>query len=301
MRKIRKKSFLPIITTKEQMEFVVDPYDFVCHGTLIKRLIEDDNLAYIVKHFDELCKDREHLPELLEYMSFWSFRIKNKEVLEKLKGALIYDMLYDRVIVKDDDIDKIRFMINEVAKSQNVSFFDIRPINSGSYCTAYKLGEKVIKIGRNRATKIIDNSRILIPDQLVRIAGNTIEITDCVKDVGTASIESVYEIYRELREQGVIWMDPWFLNLGKLDKNALESQNEKAKHKNKMPFLVENRKFKHRELRSNDFVIIDLDHLIDETNKEEIRRISKNMDEMRVEARKDFEKRYLLEKKKTIE
>ncbi len=301
MRKIRKKSFLPIITAKEQMEFVVDPYDFVCHGTLIKRLIEDDNLAYIVKHFDELCKDREHLPELLEYMSFWSFRIKNKKVLEKLKGALIYDMLYDRVIVKDDDIDKIRFMINEVAKSQNVSFFDIRPINSGSYCTAYKLGEKVIKIGRNRATKIIDNSRILIPDQLVRIAGNTIEITDCVKDVGTASIESVYEIYRELREQGVIWMDPWFLNLGKLDKNALESQNEKAKHTNKMPFLVENRKFKHRELRSNDFVIIDLDHLIDETNKEEIRRISKNMDEMRVEARKDFEKRYLLEKKKTIE
>ena len=300
MRKIRKKSLLPIVIVDEKHEdYVPDPYDFVCQGILIKRLIEDDNLTYIVKHFDELCKDRKHLPELLKYMSFWSFRIKDKAVLEKLKGALVYEMLYDKLIVQDDDIDKIRFMINEVAASQNLSFFDIRRIGSGSYSSAYELGDKIIKIGKSRATKIIDNNRLLLPDKLVRVAGNEIEITDHAY-VGTASFEDTYEVYRDLRDQGIIWLDPWFLNLGRLDRTALESQNEKAKHKSEMPFLVENRKFKHRELKSSDYVIIDLDHFAFEDDKKTIKTVSEHMDEMRIEARKEFEKRYLLEKKKAI-
>lgn len=298
MRKIRKKSFLPIITAEEHKEFVEDPYDFVCQDVLIKRLIEDDNLRYIIKNFDELCKDHDHLPELLKYLSFNTYRIKNKDALNKLEKALVYDMLYDRIVAQDDDIDKVKFMIDEVAESQNLSLFDMRQIGSGSYSSVYELGNKIIKIGRNRATKIIDNNRILLPDKLIRVAGNIIEITDHAKDVGTASIEDTYEVYRDLREQGIIWMDPWFLNLGKLDRATLESQREKEKYKSEMPFLVENRKFKQRELKTNDYVIIDLDHLVDETNKEEIKRVSKNLDEMRIEAREGFEKRYLLEKKK---
>ena len=120
--------------------------------------------------------------------------------------------------------------------------------------------------------------------------------------VGVEQINEITGETREnyLREQGIIWMDPWFLNLGKLDRTTREVQKEKEKHKDKMPFLVENRKFKHRELKTSDYVIIDLDHLVDETNKEEIKRVSKNLDEMRIEARKEYEKRYILEKKKDI-
>ena len=298
MKKIRKRSFLPIITIEEHKEFIEDPYDFVCHDVLIKRLIEDDNLTYIVKHFDELCKDREHLPELLEYMSFWSFRIKNKDVLEKLKGALVYEMLYDKVIVKDDDIDKIKFMINEVAKSQNLSFFDIKPIGTGSFSTVYRLGDKVIKIGKRRVTKIIDNNRLYLPDKLEHVAGNTIEITDYLEGVGRVCDDEIYAVYKELREQGIMWMDPWFSNLARLNSKTLESLQEKSKNRSSLPFLIENRKFIYRQLRSNDPVIIDLDHLIDETNKAEIKRISKNINEFRDETRKRYEKRYLLEKKK---
>lgn len=302
MRKIRKRTLLTKTIAKEMYEDIFnDPYDYVCHSELIKVLIENDDLNYIVKHFDSLCKsDYEYLKPLLDYLKFNTFRIKDNDVLEKLKGSLIYHMLYETVIVKDEDIDRIRFIFNELAKNENESFFEIREISAGSFSTVYRLGNKVIKIGRRRASKIIDNSRILLPDQLLNIAGNTIEITDYVKDVGIASIEETYEVYKDLRDQGIIWMDPYFLNIGKLDRTTIESQNEKAKHKDKMPFLVENRKFKHRELKTNDLVIIDLDHLILEEDKKMFGIISRNISETREKAREGFEKRYLLEKKKAI-
>ena len=127
-----------------------------------------------------------------------------------------------------------------------------------------------------------------------------VELSDTQKARYNTVAKDTYEVYRDLREQGIVWLDPWFLNLGRLDRTALESQKEKAKHKNEMPFLVENRQFKQRELKSSDYVIIDLDHFAFEDDKETIKIVSEHMDEMRIEARKEFEKRYLLEKKKAI-
>jgi len=305
MRKIRKISiFESLFVMDEHEEYDLEPYVLCSESSLPRVLVDNDDLKYIIKHFDELCKyDHDQLSIILNYLKMNTYRIRDKNFLEKLKNSLIYNHIiyeYERLNVTDDDVDRVRFLLNKLAEDEGVDFFDLREISRGSYSTAYRLGNKVVKVGRSRATKIIDNSRILIPDQMLRIGGNIIEINDYVKDVRSASNEKVYEVYKELREQGIIWMDPWFLNLGKLDRATLESQREKEKHKSKMPFLVENRKIKQRELKTGDYVIIDLDHLVDETNKEEIKRVSKNLDEMRIEVRKEYEKRYILEKKKDI-
>ncbi len=304
MRKIRKKRLFQLEPMEnEHKVYTPEPYDFCCYSELPKVLVKNDDLKYIVKHFDELCKrNYDDLCIILNYLRQNTYRIKDKAFLDKLKNSLIYNhMIYERLCVDEDDVDRLRFIIEGVAQKEGVDFFELREFSRGSYSTVYRLGNKVIKFGKRRVTGIIDNSRILIPDQILRIAGNTIEINDYVKNARTASIEDVYKVYKELREQGIVWMDPWFSNLGTLDSSVIESQREKAKNKENMPFIKENRRFKHKELKSNDYVIIDLDHFVDENDTKGIKRISNIVDEFRLDAREEFEKRYLLEKKKAIE
>lgn len=280
---------------------------FCSRSSLPKVLVDNDDLKYIIKNFDELCKqfrcDHDNFSIILNYLKMNTYRIKDKNFLEKLKNSLIYNHIiyeYERLNVTDDDVDRVRFLLNKLAEDEGVDFFDLREIGHGSYSTVYRLGNKVVKVGKSRVTKIIDNSRILIPDQMIRIGGNVIEINDYVKDVRTATIEEVYKVYKELRNQGIVWMDPWFSNLGRLDSRVIKSQKEKAKNRRNLPFIVENRKFKYRELKFHDYVIVDLDHFVDEDDKKTIKWLESGvMDEFRIEARKDFEHRYRLENKKS--
>lgn len=305
MRKIRKKRLFQLEPIKnEHKEYIPEPYDFCCYSELPKVLVKNDDLKYIVKHFDELCKrNYDDLCIILNYLRQNTYRIKDKAFLDKLKNSLIYNhMIYERLCVDEDDVDRLRFIIEEVAQKEGVDFFELREFSRGSYSTVYRLGNKVVKFGKRRVTGIVDNSRILIPDQMIRIGGNVIEINDYVKDVRSATIEEVYKVYKELREQGIVWMDPWFSNLGRLDSRVIESQKEKAKNRGNLPFIIGNRKFKYRELKYNDYVIVDLDHFVDEDDKKTIKWLeSEVLDEFRIEARKDFEHRYRLEKKKAIE
>ena len=217
------------------------------------------------------------------------------------KRELVDEMLYSVYRVTDEDVDKIISMIDNIAEKQDKSFFDIEEIGLGTYSTVYRLGNKVIKIGGNRATKIIDNNRILIPDQLINIKDNIIEINDYVEGVGDVSEDELYEVYKDLREQGIVWMDPWFNNLGRLNETTLESIEQKLKNRSDLPFIVKNRKFIHRQLKINDPIIIDLDFFVDENDKEEIERTTYDVNDLRLYTRKTFEKRYILEKKKDIE
>ena len=289
-----------IKSIKEDFVFY-EPYsEYYNLKHMINSLIENNELEYILKNFSEISKyDFESKEPILNYINNNITRI-DKDILENIKYLLIYQMLERKYELEEKDINKTKDIFEDTAKKENLTIFDIKRINYGSYSCIYKLGSKIIKIGYKRAIdKIIDNNRILLPDSIIRIKSNIIEITDFIDGKSDFTKEEVYEIYKELREQGIVWLDPTKDNLKRIDNETLKKQEIKSINRDKYPF-IKNKKFVNKPLKSNDLVIIDLDHLVEEDDIPNIYRANDYLREDILTDRENYEKRYLLEKKKTI-
>ena len=130
--------------------------------------------------------------------------------------------------IKDDIIRNTMFyIVKELSENENINYQDICILSkSGAYSTVYQIGDKVIKIGRKRGvfTKI-NNKRFLQPLYRDEVLDKNesdflfcIEITEKV-DTDNITKEDVYQIYKELRDQGLIWTDCKEDNLGRLLKD----------------------------------------------------------------------------------
>ena len=289
-----------IKSIRENFEFY-EPYsEYYNMKHMINSLIENDELEYVLKHFKEISAyDFESKEPILKYINKNIKRI-DKEELQNIKLSLIYQMLERKYELDDKDISKVKDLFEDTANKENLTIFDIQKIDSGSYSNIYRLGSKVIKIGFKRAIEnIVDNNRILLPDSLIKIKSNIIEITDYVDGKSNFSKDEVYSIYKELREQGIVWLDPTKDNLRRIDNETLKKQEIKSLNRDKYPF-IKNRKFVNRPLKTNDLIIIDLDHLVEEDDRPNICRVNDYLREDILTDRENYEKRYLLEKKKAI-
>ena len=289
-----------IQSVKEDFEFMENFAEYCNIKKLIKSLIDNDELGYILKNFDDICDyDFKTREPILEYLKKNADRIVHEE-LERIKHSIIYNMLEVRYNIKIGEFNEIANLFEETAKNEGLTLFDIKKIDYGSYSTIYRIGSKIIKIGyRRRIDEIVDNNRILLPDTLLKIHSNIIEITDFIDGKSNFSTEEIYEVYKELRDQGVVWLDPTKDNLKRIDEENLKKQEKKSESRDKYPF-IKNRKFRNRQLRTNDLVIIDLDHMVDENDRVSIYEATEYLREDILSTREKFEKRYLLEKKKTI-
>ena len=137
----------------------------------------------------------------------------------------------------DDYDDTISIMIKELLQSENVKWLDIESLESGAYSDVYKIGDKVLKIGRPREVfEIPNHPRILQPLTRINlldtydndIAFACVEITDVVESLKEDEYEDdelLYQIYKELRDDGIIWTDPGYRNLGILKRPNVPSLN----------------------------------------------------------------------------
>ncbi|MBR2997915.1 MAG: hypothetical protein IKF37_02425 [Bacilli bacterium] len=290
-----------IKSLKENFEFY-EPYsEYYNKKHMIETIIENDELEYILNNFEEISKyDFESKEPIFKYINDNIDRI-NKERLQSIKYIFVFQMLERKYELEDKDINKVKDLIETTAENENLTIFNIKKINYGSYSSIYKLGSKIIKIGCKRAiNNIVDNNRILLPDKLIKVKSNIIEITDYIDGKSDFSKDEVYKIYKELREQGIVWLDPTKDNLKRLDESTLKKQEIKSLSRDRYPF-IKNRKFINKPLKANDLIIIDLDHLVDERDKANIYRANDYLREDILTDRENYEKRYLLEKKKAIE
>lgn len=278
-----------------------EPYsEYYNNKHMIDTLIENNELNYIIKNFKEISAYNYETKEpILKYIKENLSRI-NKDELQNIKFTLINQMLERKYELEDQDINKVKYLLEDTAKKENLTIFDIKKIDSGSYSSIYKLGSKVIKIGYKRAIKkIVDNNRILLPDSITNVKSNIIEITDFIDGKCNFSKDEVYEVYKDLREQGIVWLDPTKENLKRIDEATIKKQEIKSMNRDQYPF-IKNRKFINRPLKTNELVIIDLDHLVEEDDRPNICRVDDYLREDILTDRENYEKRYLLEKKKAI-
>lgn len=163
----------------------------------------------------------------------------------------------------------LTMIVDEVAQNENVDISDLEYKGKGTFSEVYKLGNKVIKFGKNRLTNQIPyHKRILQPlirRRVLRGFGDLyIEISEYIQPDNTITDEDAYLIYKELREDGIIWLDAKRENLGRLEKDNVVHFNEPLYVKNETVGYIPETIKQDNPLKNGDLVIIDTDFLFRE-------------------------------------
>ena len=231
--------------------------------------------------------------------------------LREIVNSRSLDVAYEitgGIIETEDRLELTEKMIQELAKNEGKELADTEFLGKGSYSRAYKIGEKVIKVGFDHHDYSIpkNNRRILQPlvrteDVLVDGRKTYFEIAELCDTSKPASKEETYQVYKELREHGIIWGDARPANLGRLKKpnrvylDSIGEVDEDGKvtwgsksHAGKAAGIEETEEDQ-EILGAGELVILDLDFLYREDDKN-----IKNWST-------DLERRYQEEKKQALE
>lgn len=127
---------------------------------------------------------------------------------------LFYELIKDALkITKIDNIDpEISAILNYLELPPD---YKITKIGTGTYSTVYQIGHKVIKIGLAKLNSRIINNPNIIKTYLKTNISVThghfnqlvgIEIQD-LATIKSVSKEKLYELYKNLRQDNIIWND----------------------------------------------------------------------------------------------
>lgn len=228
-------------------------------------------------------------------------------ILDNDKERLVQDIIYPRTNLTIDDLkkekiyDTVRLLVEEVAQEENVKLHDIKHLSIGGYSNVLKIGNKILKLGRKRKNFSIKNNKRFLAgfrgeinslndDSVVLVY----EITEMVDTKHSSSID-LYELYKELRDEGLIWTDCDKENVGILFKdNKIYYKDIKTIDKSATGYTTLNNEI----LKKGEAVILDNDYIFTE---EEFQRLFNNDKSLSaninsVQSIAEYECRYQMEK-----
>lgn len=162
-----------------------------------------------------------------------------KEMSESIFGEFTSEN-FAKIKYGQNDVRKaliIQTVIDELLEQtgENSSMKDVKEIGKGVYSTTYKVGNYALKVGIERNNYIIPNHRrILKPIVRTKIKSGFLqkdatndtatfmEVQNLIdtqwwEDISEGEVEQVlFDIYSELRNDGLIWVDVKPDNIGKL-------------------------------------------------------------------------------------
>ncbi len=176
-------------------------------------------------------------------------------------------------------IQEIIFMIiEEIAQNENEEICNLEAIGNGEFSYVYSLGNKVIKIGRKRLTQKFPNNPYIVKPLLrkaIPINDNNdivfIEVCEKVK-TNHCTKKDVYTLYKNLRDIGLIWLDPKVSNVGKLIKDNKIHWNSNLNPSNKVLMLDEY--VGNAELKAGEPIICDADLIYTYSKKINVQRVA---------------------------
>ena len=160
----------------------------------------------------------------------------------------------------EEEKEILEMITEEVCLNERCSKEDIKHLSAGAYSDVYEIGDKVLKIGRDRYTiKIPDNPYMIKPIIRRFINDLFIEVTEKVDTSVEVTTEELYELYKKLRDFGIVWTDVNKRNVGRLVKDNKVYWNKEIN------LDCESLNLEKRDydicLKKGDLVIIDLDSL----------------------------------------
>ncbi|MBR2241251.1 MAG: hypothetical protein IJ890_07750 [Clostridia bacterium] len=282
----------------ENHEFIQDNTDLILENTKINQLFR--TVGFLNK---ETNANKEKLNNKLEENKLQiSGELLIASIWRRFYGDKFYsenDRKEESELIKEQYAPTVMIMIEELLKEQNKKWIDIKEVGTGAYSNVYEIGDKILKIGNPRKKfEVPNHKRILQPLTRINLQEDKDDKLACIEiceKVGTDYREDfnevIYEIYRDLRDDGIIWTDTRWKNVGKLLKdNVVTLNGEKINvAPNSIGFDKSN---KDKYLKAGEFVILDTDYIFKEGDPE-----LENINKTEMEP---FEKRYLQEKTNNI-
>lgn len=221
-----------------------------------------DNMEQIINFSDIHSLIKSNLLKKLKQLDYDKF--------EKMHSLIVTKMTkINHKFIDSTILFGLTTIVDEIANNENVDISDIEYIATGAFTDVYKLGNKVIKFGKNRLTdKIPYHKRILQPLIRRKVSSGIndlyIEISEYVQTDNSITDDDAYLIYKELRNDGIIWIDAKRENLGRLEKNNIAHFNEPLYVKNETVGYIPETLYGNEPLQKGDLVIIDTDFLFRE-------------------------------------
>lgn len=261
---------------EERFKYIYEMYEgirikYYTIDEFIKDLLSTNEIEYICSNLEQIinCSDMQLLikTDLLR-------KIKQlyPEKFKEVHSAIVCKMTGIKPKFMDTTVlYGLTLIVDEIAKNENTDISELEYIGTGSLTSVYKLGNKVIKFGKNRLTdKIPYHKRILQP--LIRkkvLSGFRnlyIEISEYIQPDNLITDEDAYLIYKELRDDGIIWLDAKRENLGRLEKDNIAYFNEPLYVKNETVGYISETLRQDKPLQKGELVIIDTDYLYREND-----------------------------------
>lgn len=264
---------------KERFEFIHEMYEgirfkYYTIDEYVEDLMEYNEIEYICNNMNEIITLSD-LDTLIELGILKKLKQLDSEKFSKINSSIVAKMTGIKQLFLDDKILlALTTIVNEVAQNENVDISDLEDIRNGTLTKVYKLGNKVVKFGKYRLTdRIPYHKRILQPLLRRQVLGGSrklyIEIAEYVEPDNEITDEDAYLIYKELREEGIIWLDAKSENLGRLNKENIVYFNEPLNVKNESVGYITETIKDEEPLHKGELVIIDTDFLIREEEFDE--------------------------------
>lgn len=194
-----------------------------------------DGDIILKKHFNFIFMNTENMLDLKEKLELEEELLNQvNEYIDTHTDTTIEDYInkgfeYIGTTHIDDQhfLSILKTIFEELLVNEKVKLSDTEIILGGSYSCVYKIGNKVLKLGTKRQVFHLQNNKrflspllrkeILVKTKDDKFTTLTIEVTEFVNTHGITE-EDTYSIYKELRDEGLIWTDPRTDNMGRLNK-----------------------------------------------------------------------------------
>lgn len=260
------------VDTDEIIKYLKEKNIVVDYNNIVELLINNKNL--IINNLDYFIDNNHKLLELKEILDTNLITSNIDDVIDNNPNYVIEEMIINKTNLTIEDLkgenilNYIKEVIDSVLKYENKSYHDIKKIGAGNFSDVYKIGNKVIKIGKQRKKFNVENSKLFLqPIYRSSIKSGKdsrqllcIEITDLI-DTKNVNYENLYQVYKTLRNLGYIWVDCRMNNIGRILKDSKVSFNNKKSTE---------------ILKVGDIVILDSDYIYSE---EEFSKLDKRNNE----------------------
>ena len=259
---------------------------------------------YISNNFENIVKLSPN--DKMGYLIGLAKKLENgEELLNKNKDLIILKLMAGWVkletIEEEGLADYFKIAMNEIMEEEGKEIGDIEEYGKrGSRAKVYRVGNKIIKTGIERVQERLPyHRRILKPLLKTRLYKKDwktpllyLEIAE-LADIEDISEDEVYAVYKELRDEGLIWIDARTSNLGRLIRpNVAHFKGISSVSYSTMGFDEE--VIEDDPLKAGELVIIDLDQVYRE--KEYMKSLEIDKTERKVFLESIYERRYQRER-----
>ena len=273
MRRLDSMSYeylLNRLNEANQMDFLYLLAEYKCVMPLNSIVYKGNNKQKIIDNIECFMENVVNLYSLMNFVSDDSLAYaKVKNYIDSHEEKAINSIFCELspLLGADDPTIQgiIRLAIIDVVNNEGEKLSDIT-FNRGGYSRVLIIGEKVIKVGNRRTKRFPNNPYIVAPiirkSLVVGAKECFIEATECVETNIMVSEEDLYQLFRNLRNLGIVWTDVQSRNVGRLKRDNIIHWKRDLNPSDEVLGLDPKRG--NIILKAGELVILDADYFYDE-------------------------------------